>query len=371
MTRTRNILFVLLVALLALPAAASARSGGAVVFSRVTRTELPPKETTTPKEGGKEATKPAPEFKEEGGLFAIRGGRLNQLTENPADTEPSFSPDGRTIAFVRDGDVYSVRADGSGERHLTSGPEIDSAPRISPDGRLVVFERREAAGAPRDLYTVNALGGGVHPLVTTPNDEHGAEFSPDGREIVFVSTAPAAGGGSDDLYSVRPSGAGLDRLTHTAIDEFTPRFFAGGIVYSRGESTEGAAAYADVFTMRADGGKPKSLVAGVGSAYVEDVSPDGHTVLFRRDQGLWVKRIGKGRAHKLTELPDGSKTNSVFSSDGKQVAALVEAEGETRLVAIDVAGGHSSDLASGTDLAAGGSEIGPVISWQPVPQRGR
>ncbi|HVY96706.1 MAG TPA: hypothetical protein VHA54_07080 [Solirubrobacterales bacterium] len=368
MTRTRNILFLLLVALLALPAAASAR-GGAVVFSRVTRTELPPKEATPPKEGSKEVTKPAPEFKEEGGLFAVRDGRLNQLTENPADTEPSFSPDGRTIAFVRDGDVYSVRADGSGERHLTSGPEIDSAPRVSPNGRLVVFERREAAGAPRDLYTVGALGGGLRPLVTAPNDEHGAEFSPDGREIVFVSTAPAAGGGSDDLYSVRPSGAGLDRLTHTAIDEFTPRFFAGGIVYSRGESSEGAAAYADVFTMRADGRKPKSLVAGVGSAYVEDVSPDGHTVLFRRDQGLWVKRIGKGRAHKLTELPDGSKTNSVFSSDGKRVAALVEAEGETRLVAIDVAGGHRSDLASGTDLEAGGSEIGPVISWQPVPSR--
>ena len=94
-------------------------------------------------------------------------------------------------------------------------------------------------------------------------------------------------------------------------------------------------------------------------------------MLFRRDQGLWVKRIGKGRAQKLTELPDGSKTNSVFSSDGKQVAALVEAEGETRLVAIDVAGGHRSDLASGTDLAAGGSEIGPVISWQPAPPRGR
>jgi Tol biopolymer transport system component len=368
MTRTRNVLLVLLVALLALPAAASAR-GGAVVFSRVTRTELPPKEVTPPKEGGKEGAKPAPEFKEEGGLFAVRGGRLNQLTENPADSEPAFSPDGRTIAFVRGGDVYSVRADGSGERHLTSGPEIDSAPRVSPNGRLVVFERRESAGAPRDLYTVGATGGGLHPLVTSAEDEHGAQFSPDGRAIVFASTAPAAGDGSDDLYSVRPSGTGLARLTHTAIDEFTPRFFAGGIVYSRGESTEGAAAYADVFTMRADGRKPKSLVAGVGSAYVEDVSPDGHTVLFRRDQGLWVKRIGKGRAHKLTELPDNSKTNSVFSSDGKQVAALVEAEGETRLVAIGVSTGHRSDLASGTDLEAGGSEIGPVISWQPVPQR--
>ena len=34
-----------------------------------------------------------------GGLFAVKDGRLNQLTEDPTDTEPSFSPDGRAIAF--------------------------------------------------------------------------------------------------------------------------------------------------------------------------------------------------------------------------------------------------------------------------------
>ena len=130
MNRARNIVLLALVALLVLPAFASAaRSTGAVVFSRVTAT------TTEPKE-------------EKGGLFAVRDGRLNQLTENAADTEPSFSPDGRTIAFVRDGDVYSVRADGSGERHLSSGAELDSAPTVSPNGRYVVFERRTSATGP-------------------------------------------------------------------------------------------------------------------------------------------------------------------------------------------------------------------------------
>lgn len=359
MNRTRNIVLLALAALLALPALASAaRSTGAVVFSRVTVT------TTTPKEGA------APEVKEEkGGLFAVRDGRLNQLTENAADTEPSFSPDGRTIAFVRGGDVYSVRADGSGERHLSSGAELDSAPTVAPNGRYVVFERRTSATGPADLYTVGAKGGGVRPLVATVKDEHDASIAPDGRGIVFVSTVPAAGGGSDDLYSVRPNGRGLTRLTRTGVDEFSPRYFAGGIVYSRGESSEGPAAYADVFTMRGNGRRVKPLVSGVGSAYVEDVAPAGRTVIFRRDRGLWVKRIGRGRAHKLTLLPDGSKTNSVFSSDSRRVAAIVQAEGETQLVAIDVRSGRRTNLASGTDLAEGGTEIGPVISWQPVPRR--
>jgi Tol biopolymer transport system component len=372
MNRTRNILLLALVAMLALPAVAAARTG-AVVFSRVTATTLPAKEVPAPKGGEAPKPAPAPEIKKEGGLFAVRDGRLNQLTENPADTEPSFSPDGRTIAFVRDGDVYSVRADGSGERHLTSGGELDSAPLVSPNGRFVVFERRSGIAGQADLYTVGSHGGGVRTLVATVNGEHDPSFSADGKLIVFVSSVPTQSGGGtvDDLYTVRPNGSGLRRLTATGVDEFSPRFFAGGIVYSRGESTEGAAAYADVYTMRSNGSNARPLVSGVGSAYVEDVTADGHTVIFRRDRGLWVKRIGKGKARKLTELPDGSKTNSVFSSDGKRVAAIVEAEGQTRLVAINVAKGGSTNLASGSDLTEGGSEIGPVISWQPVPQRKR
>ena len=64
----------------------------------------------------------------------------------------------------------------------------------------------------------------------------------------------------------------------------------------------------------------KALVEGVGSAYVEDVSPQGHTLIFRRDRGLWEKKIGPGKAKKIAELPDSFQTNSVFSSDGSSVA---------------------------------------------------
>ena len=76
--------------------------------------------------------------------------------------------------------------------------------------------------------------------------------------------------------------------------------------------------------MKANGTKVEPLVEGVGSAYVEDVSPQGHTLIFRRDRGLWVKRIGPKVATKVAELPDGSQTNSVFSSDGTSVATLIE-----------------------------------------------
>lgn len=331
---------------LAAPAAASAAgSSGAVVFSKSSTVEGVAK----------------------GGLFAVRDGRLNQLTEDPGDGEPAFSPDGRTIAYARGGDLFSVRPDGSGQRQLTSGPEVDSAPLVSANGRFVVFERRASAGAPADLYTVGSTGGGSRALTGGIDDDSEAAFSPDGRAIVFVRGTASPGGVSDDLYSVRPTGGGLARLTRTgAVDEFAPRYFAGGILYSRGESDEGPTAYADVFTMRREGTKVKPLVAGVGSAYVEDVSPDGHTLLFRRDQGLWVKRIGPGKARKLSDLADGSKTTSVFSADGRQVAAFI-AQGETeQLMSINVATGRRTELADSFETSGeDGTALGPVIAWQP------
>jgi dipeptidyl aminopeptidase/acylaminoacyl peptidase len=367
----------LALAALAAPSAVAAPHGGAVVFSRVV--------TTTESEAVKDASgEPVldsegnPEYRQltktEGGLFAVREGRLNQLTEDPADTEPSFSPDGRAIIFARAGDLYTVRADGSGLRRITSGADLDSAPDVSPNGRVVVFERRAAAGAPADLYTVGADGGAAKPLAATADDEHEASFSPDGRAIVYVRSAAEAGGGGgvDDLYSVRPGGGVRARLTRTArLDEFDPRFFAGGIVFSRGESGAEASAYADIYTMRRNGRKVKPLVAGAGSAYVEDVTRAGRLLLFRRDRGLWVKPIGPGRARKLSELPDGSKTNAVFSSDGRRVAAFIEAEGREQLSSIDVATGSARELAEGFEPGepsegGGTSTIGPVITWQPV-----
>jgi dipeptidyl aminopeptidase/acylaminoacyl peptidase len=345
----RTYIFFILVALcgLALPTMASAAPRtGAVIFSKAEKV------------GGVE----------EGGLYAVRDGRLNQLTEDPADVEPAFSPDGTVIAFARGGDLFTVRPDGSGQRRLTSGSEIDSRPIVAMNGRYVVFERRASEGAPGDLYTVAIGGANVQQLTSGGADDHEAALSADGKGIVFDRSLAGVGGDvNEDLFSIRPSGAGLKRLTRTArTDEFAPRYFAGGILFSRGDDSETPAAYADVYTMKRTGKVVQPQVKGVGSAYVEDVSPDGHTLLFRRDQGLWAKRIGPARADKLTELPDGSETSSVFSSDGLRVAAIVELEEEQRLISINVANGAYVQLAAGYDLAEGASEIGPVIDWQPA-----
>ncbi len=366
MLRTTFISLIALLGLAIAPSALAAPGGsGAVVFSKVTVERVEPEAPD-----GEAATAEA-----EGGLFAARRGRLNQLTEDPGDAEPSFSSDGRKIAFVRDGDVWAMRADGTGQYALTSGPEIDGRPRFAPSGRYLVFTRRAAAEAPRELHTVSIRGGSPRVLVSSPHDEHDASFSDDGRSIVFVSsTGEANGGFADDIYSVRPSGAGLARLTRTGrVDEFVPRYFAGGIVYSRGQSGEGPGAYADVYTMRRDGSRQRAAVRGVGSAFVEDVSPDGHVVLFRRDQGLWLKRLGPRRARKLTQVADGSQTNAVFSSDGRKVAAFVAIDDVDSLSILDVRSRRATLLMSGygSQESSSATTIGSVMAWQPAPGRRR
>src|SRR5829696_3419723 len=273
------------IAALLIPSAAPAASGsgGAVVFSRVgtkTVTETvkdaegkPVKEVVKDKEGnpvkdkeGNVETRDQTTVKTtiEGGLFAVKDGRLNQLTEDPTDTEPSFSPDSRALVFSRDGDVFSVRADGSGLRRVTGGPELDTAPMVAPNGRYVLFERRARDGAPADLYKVNLNGGGTRALTSSGDEEHEASFSGDGKLILFVhSVAETGGGTADDVYSMRPNGTGVARLTKTGrVDEWHPRYFAGGIVYSRGRNSEGDSAFADIYTMRRNGKKARAQIAG-------------------------------------------------------------------------------------------------------------
>lgn len=358
----KNILFSLFVALLALavPASASA-AGGAIVFSKVSE------DHRKYEEEGKVLPPKAPE----GGLFAVKDRHLNQLTENPADSEPSFSADGHTIAFVREADVYAMRADGSGQRQLTTGSNLDTRPLVSPNGRFVLFERRSSAGAARDLFTVRVSGGTPHAIAASAGDEHEASFSPDGGTLAFVRTSTGSTGVNDDIYTVRPSGAKLRRLTRTvAIDEFAPNGLKATIVYSRGENGEGSSAYADIYKMGTDGDNVRKVIAGAGSAYVEDVTANGRTILFRRDQGLWVKQLG-GKGRKLSILPDNAKVNSVFSSNGKQVATFTETpEGQQSLSVIDVASGRSS-YAEVVGYSSGEvtTVIGPIVTWQPVRQR--
>ena len=97
------------------------------------------------------------------------------------NTEPAWSPDGSQIAFVRNGDVWLMNADGSGSRNLTTSPyQSEGQPAWSPDGAQIVFVNPGSCwGWPyppciidaSDLYVINSDGTGLQRLTSTDDNE--------------------------------------------------------------------------------------------------------------------------------------------------------------------------------------------------------
>jgi hypothetical protein len=308
-----------------------------------------------------------------GGLYASHGDDPQQLTEHAADQEPNVSRDGSMIAFVREGDIYAMNADGAGQRQLTSGPELDELPQISPDRRYVLFERRAGRESPGDLYTVSLVDGSVQALTDWPGDDHEATISPDGKVVAFVRNLPVPGSvrTNDEVFSIHPDGTGLTQLTSTAQDEVHPLYFARGIVFNRhkrGSHSENA-----ICTMRRDGTAARSLLAWRVGADVQAVSPNGRLLVFSSPaRGTWRKRlVGSGRSLRPHRFARFSADHLVFSPDGRRVVGtFVNTSSEVApyygLSSIDVFTGASHSYGeSGEDEEPGPVHkgIGPVVGW--------
>ncbi|MFT3725525.1 MAG: Tol-Pal system protein TolB [Hyphomonadaceae bacterium] len=91
-----------------------------------------------------------------------------------AGANPAWSPAGDFIAFERDGAIGVVKADGSGEKLLTSNAK-DTHPAWSPNGRTLVFAR-ESGGASK-LWTIDRSGRNLRAL-STPGNAYDPDWSP-------------------------------------------------------------------------------------------------------------------------------------------------------------------------------------------------
>lgn len=221
-------------------------------------------------------------------IYAVNsdGSGLAQLTSNEvADSTPALSPDGRSIAFARQGpgsgssSILLMATDGSGERALTNytgAGNGDSAPAFSPDGTRIAFVRAQPGAS--EIWLMGSGGDNLVTLTSGPGQDVGPQFSPDGQRIVFGSTSrPDDVDG--DIYLVDAADGGhLLNLTHRAGADRSPTFSPDGSRILFSSDRDGTA---DLFTMRADGSEQASLLARAEFDSEPRYSPDGSRVVFR------------------------------------------------------------------------------------------
>jgi len=130
--------------------------------------------------------------------------------------DPRISPDGTQVTFVRvtvdakkegyDTAIWMVPADGSRPaRPFTSGPS-DSAPRWSPDGKTIAFLRaslKDGKREPPQIHLIGAHGGEARAVSDLAQGAGAPAWSPDGRTLAFTGSANAK-----DLAKARRQKAG-------------------------------------------------------------------------------------------------------------------------------------------------------------------
>ena len=287
---------------------------------------------------------------------------------------PSLSPDGNYVVFTWTGekqdnpDLYVHQVGAGGPHRVTTDPGNDYSPSWSPDGKTIAFLRRGAGASHGELWLTAPLGGSerkladVKPLLPSyrppsiawchdsrcvlVTDSLGQD-KPDALFAVAVDTGvkrqltDAPGLAADGDPAVSPDGRSVVFLRYTT--PFSGRLYrlpmAAGMV-PEGEPVQ--------LTSWISPGKPSWM-------------PDGREILFAMRGGLW----------KLDALHGGSPTRLPFvGQDGHYPVVSRTADGRLRLVYVRhfsdgniwrVDAGRSSEAIGTTPVKAIASTRGDYI----------
>jgi Tol biopolymer transport system component len=205
-----------------------------------------------------------------GVLLVMRadGSRKRVLRHTGArfEYDATFSPDGRSILFVRDERIYLMHRDGSGARPVRRDFLEQACPRFSPDGRMISFWRGRAAKSGA-YFVMKVDGSSLRRIVASGGERTPSgcpSWFPSGKQLVFAKDY--------NLYISSVDGANTRRITDDRDGTlYRPavspdgRWIAGDGFIGRGRHAGNG-----IIVMRADGTAMRRI-----TTYTDEFRPDG------------------------------------------------------------------------------------------------
>lgn len=175
-----------------------------------------------------------------------------------SDSQPSFSPNGRRIVYVRgqigsEGQIVTSNLAGGAVQVVTT-PVTGFDPVWAPNGKTIVFVHQE------DIWSVGVNGHGAHRLIRNGQDP---DFSPNGRQIVYLNNGGFAVT-FGTLYTAHADGTHQRRLPivgHCCKFVQSVVFSPDGKRLAFGLLSPAATESLDLDTVAITGGRPQQIAS--------------------------------------------------------------------------------------------------------------
>jgi Tol biopolymer transport system component len=277
------------------------------------------------------------------------GSMKTNLTNDASwDYEPVWSPDASRIAYLSEGAIHVMDADGSGRftvvDNVDAGGVSSGMPRWSPDGGRLAY------WSGGDVFVVNTDGTGLTNISQTPIiAEHHPVWSHDGARIAFLRQGQIFVMDADGDNSVQVTAGPADKdHAWSPVDD--------RIVF---RATDG-----ELYSVLSNGEALTQLtITGVGNGS-PTWSHDGTQIAFYRftletDEEIYVMDADGSSVRAVTNSPESSSTRPSWSPDDSRLVFWSNRDGNGEIYVVDVDG---SNL---LNLTASPQEEG-LPSWSPT-----